>query len=110
MKQVWIIAQHTIKALIRKKDFYVFFMMLIILLALLFSENFFGVQGISRYLKDIGFFCLWLFSLIIAVTFSTKQLPEEMESKTICPLLAKPVSRTHLVVGRFLGSVFLFLS
>jgi len=105
MKQIWIIAQHTIKALIRKKDFYVFFMMLIMLLVLLFSENFFGVQDISRYLKDIGFFCLWLFSLIIAVTFSTKQLPEEMESKTICPLLAKPVSRMHLIVGRFLGSV-----
>lgn len=105
MKQLWIIALNTIKALIRKKDFYVFLIMLLLLLAFLVSENFFGVQDISRYVKDIGFFCLWLFSLIIAVTFSAKQLPEEIEFKTISSLLAKPISRKHIILGRFLGSV-----
>lgn len=105
MKQALIIAQNTFKALIRKKDFYVFFMMLIILLAFLVSESFFGIRDISRYVKDIGFFCVWLFSLIIAVTFSARQLPEEIDSKTVLPLLAKPVSRLQFITGRFLGSL-----
>jgi len=105
MKQIWILAQNTIKALIRKKDFYVFFIMLLVLLVSLLSENFFGARNVSRYIKDIGFFCLWLFSFIIAVTFASKQLPEEIDSKTILPLLAKPVTRTHFILGRFLGTV-----
>lgn len=105
MKQTWIIGQNTIKALIRKKDLYVFFMMLSVLLVFLASENFFGVQDISRYVKDIGFSCLWIFSLVIAVTFSAKQLPEEIDSRTIFTLLAKPVARAHVVLGRFLGSL-----
>ena len=105
MKSVWIIARHTIKAIIRKKDFYVFFLMLLGLLGFLVSKDFFGVTDVSRYVKDVGFFCLWIFSFIIAVTFSAKQLPEEMDSKTVYPLLAKPVSRAHLLMGRFLGSV-----
>ncbi len=105
MRPVWILAKHTIKGLIRKKDFYVFLLMLLTLLGFLASENFFGIQNISRYVKDIGYFCLWLFSFIIAVTFSAKQLPEEFEARTVFPLLAKPVSRMHLLAGRFLGSV-----
>ncbi|NQU74482.1 MAG: hypothetical protein HQ547_07240 [Candidatus Omnitrophica bacterium] len=105
MRQIWILAQHTIKALIRKKDFYVFFIMLFILLAFLVSEDFFGIQDVSRYIKDIGFFFLWFFSFILAAIFSAKQLPEELDSKMTFPLLAKPVSRGHLLLGRFLGSL-----
>lgn len=105
MRPIWILAQNTIKALVRKKDFYVFFMMLIVLLTFLMSERFFGMGDISRYMKDIGFFCLWLFSFIIAVTFSAKQLPEEIESKTVYSLLVKPVSRFHFLAGRFLGTL-----
>jgi len=105
MRPIWILARHTIKGLIRKKDFYVFLLMLLVLLAFLLSENFFGIEDISRYMKDIGYFCLWLFSFIIAVTFSAKQLPEEFEARTVFPLLAKPVSRAYLLVGRFFGSL-----
>lgn len=105
MKQIWIIARNTIQALVRKKDFYVFFLMLLLLLVLLLSEKFFGIQDTSRYMKDIGFSGLWLFTLIIAVTFAARQMPEEIEAKTIFPLLAKPVSRPLLLLGRFLGSV-----
>jgi len=105
MRPIWILAQNTIRALVRKKDFYVFFMMLIVLLAFLMCERFFGMDDISRHMKDIGFFCLWLFSFIIAVTFSAKQLPEEIQSKAVYPLLAKPVSRFHFLAGRFLGAL-----
>jgi len=105
MRQIWVIAQNTIKALVKKKDFYVFLMMLLVLLVLLSSENFFGVKDASRYVKDIGYFCLWTFSLIIAIIFSAKQLPDEMDSKTIYLLLAKPVSRAYVILGRFLGSI-----
>lgn len=105
MRSMMVLARHSVKALIRKKDFYVFFLLLLVMLAFLLSENFFGIGDISRYIKDVGYFCLWLFSFIIAVTFSAKQLPEEFDSKTVYPLLAKPVSRAHLLIGRFLGSL-----
>jgi len=105
MRQIWVIAQNTIKALIRKKDFYVFLILLLVLLVWQGSQSFFGVGDMSRYLKDIGFSCIWLFSLIISVTFSAKQVPEEIDRRTIYPLLAKPISRPQFIIGRFLGSV-----
>ena len=107
MKQIFILARHTFKELVRRKDFYVLLFLFLALAIFFYKETFFGVKDLSRYLKDIGFSLITLFSMIIAVTFSAKQIPSEIESKTVYPTLAKPVSRTHFVLGKFLGSLFI---
>lgn len=104
MGSIFAIARNSWKELYRKKDFYVFFILLIIFLLVLLNETFFDVPGISRFFKDVGFSLLWLFSLIIAVTFSARQIPTEISTHTIQPLLAKPVSRWQVLSGKFWGS------
>jgi ABC-type transport system involved in multi-copper enzyme maturation permease subunit len=107
MKQIIILARHSFTEVIRKKDFYVFLIFLTALIMFFYHESFFKVADISRYLKDIGFSLITLFTAIIAVTFSAKQIPSEIESKTVYPLLAKPVSRNQIVLGKFLGGLFI---
>ena len=104
------IALFSFKELIRKKDFYVLFLLLAGLLAFLFSESFFGVSDIIRYLEDIGLSAVLLLSIAIALPFSSRQLPAEMESKTIYPLLSKPISRAGVVIGKYLGSLLISFS
>jgi len=41
--------------------------------------------------------------LAMAVVTAARQLPAEIESRTIYPLLAKPIGRGELLVGKFLG-------
>ena len=106
MKQIFAIAINCLKELWRKKDIYTFLVLFFILFIFLISENFFGIRDISRYTKDIGFTIALLFSLIIAVTFSVKRIPSEVEFKTIYALLAKPLTRFQLIIGKFLGSFF----
>jgi ABC-type transport system involved in multi-copper enzyme maturation permease subunit len=101
------IALFSFKELVRKKDFYVLFLLLAGLLAFLFSESFFGVSDIIRYLKDIGLSAVLFLSIAIALPFSSRQLPVEIESKTIYPLLSKPVSRASVVIGKYLGSILI---
>ena len=107
MSKVLILARHAFKELVRKKDFYVLLLLFMGLAVFFYSETFFGVKGVSRYLKDVGFSFVLLFSMIISVSFSAKQIPQELECKTIYPLLAKPVSRTQFILGKFLGSLFI---
>lgn len=109
MNKILILAQHTIKELLRKKDFYILIILFLGLAAFFYSETFFGMKDISRYLKDIGLSLVSLFSMIITITFTAKQIPAEIESKTIYPLLAKPVSRTQFILGKFVGSLFISL-
>ncbi|MFC1577113.1 ABC transporter permease subunit [Candidatus Omnitrophota bacterium] len=107
MTKVLTIALHSFKELIRKKDFYVLFFLFIGLVGFLYSESFLGVEDASRYIKDIGFSLITLFSIVIAVTFSAKQIPAELKTKTVYPLLAKPVSKAQLILGKYLGSILI---
>ena len=104
MGSIFAIAKNSWKEVYRKKDVYVFGILLLVFLIVLLNETFFDVPDISRFLKDLGFSLLWLFSLIIAVTFSARQIPTELSTHTIQPLLAKPVSRWQMLLGKFLGS------
>ena len=107
MSKIFILAGHTFKELIRKKDFYVLLFLFFGLILFFYNETFLGVADVSRYLKDVGFSFIILFSMIIAVSFSAKQIPSEIESKTVYPILAKPVSRTQFILGKFAGSILI---
>ncbi len=107
MRAVWAIAYGMVKELVRKKDFYVLVIFMFVLLGFLSYQNFFQVKGISRYVRDFGYSLLMFFSFTIAVTFTAKQLPSEIESKTIYPLLAKPLSRHMVIFGKFCGGVMI---
>ncbi|HEY3864060.1 MAG TPA: ABC transporter permease [Verrucomicrobiae bacterium] len=102
-KNVLAIAGVVIKEMYRRKDFYVLFALIILLTVVLGSVNFFNDDRIVRYLKDACLLMIWLSSLVIAVTTTARQIPAERESRTIFPLLAKPVGRGEFVAGKFFG-------
>ena len=92
-----------IKELYRRKDFYVLFVLTALMTLILGSVNLFNDDQIVRYLKEICLRLIWLSSLVIAVTTTARQIPAEKESRTIFPLLAKPISRAQLIGGKFVG-------
>jgi Cu-processing system permease protein len=97
------IAGLVVKELFRRKDFYVLFILTALITLILGSVNFFNEDQIIRYLKEICLFLIWTASIVIAITTTGRQIPAERESRTIFPLLAKPVTRSHIVLGKFLG-------
>jgi len=103
MNNVLALAGVVIKELYRRKDFYVLFVMTALITLILGSVKFFNDDHIVRYIKDGCLLLVWISSLVIAITTTARQIPAERESRTIFPLLAKPVSRAQLVVGKFLG-------
>jgi len=97
------IAGVVIKELYRRKDFYVLFILTALITLVTGSINFFGESSTARYLKEICLLLIWIAGLVIAVTMAARQIPTERENRTIFPLLAKPVARQDLVLGKFLG-------
>ena len=100
---VFALAAVVIKELYRRKDFYVLFFMTAAITLLMASVNFFNDDKIVRFVKDIALLLVWICTLVIAIGTTARQIPAERESRTIFPLLAKPVSRGHVIVGKFLG-------
>ncbi len=103
MNNVLALAGVVIKELYRRKDFYVLFVLTAVITLMLGSVKFFNDDRIVRFLKDACLLLIWISSLVIAITTTARQLPAERESRTILPLLAKPVSRAELILGKFLG-------
>jgi ABC-type transport system involved in multi-copper enzyme maturation permease subunit len=90
--------------MLRKKDIYVLLILLVLLLFTLLSVDIFGLGGVVGYVKDIGLLFTWLFAWILAVTITARELPAEERKGTIYPLLAKPITRLELVLGKWLGA------
>ena len=103
MRNAFAISGVVIKEMYRRKDFYVLFVLTVLITLIMGSINIFGDDHIVRYLKEICLLLIWISALIIAVTTAARQIPAERESRTIFPLLAKPVSRAELMAGKFLG-------
>src|SRR5438477_6830605 len=97
------IAGVVIRELYRRKDFYVLFVLTALITLVLGSVNFFNEDKIVRYLKEICLFLIWVSSLVIAITTAARQIPAERENRTLFPLLAKPLTRSQLLLGKFLG-------
>lgn len=109
MRAVLIIAYGVFKELQRRKDLYLIFALLIVILLYSASLSFGGESNFQRYFKEIGITLTYIFSVIIAITFAARQLPQETETKSTYHILARPVSRFQLIAGKFLG-VFLVSS
>lgn len=103
LNNVQAIAGVVIKELCRRKDFYVLFVLTALITLVMGSVNFFNETNVVRYLKEICLLLIWISSLVIAVTTAARQIPAERENRTLFPLLAKPVTRPQLVLGKFLG-------
>lgn len=105
MSRVFTIAKLSVLELFRKKDVYVAIVLALVTAIPLAVVNAFGVQGAVRYIREVMLMLVWGFSVIICVTTSARQIPIEVARKTILPLLAKPVSRGQIVLGKTLGSI-----
>jgi ABC-type transport system involved in multi-copper enzyme maturation permease subunit len=103
MKNILAVAGVVIKELYRRKDFYVLFIVTVLICLLMASVNIYNDAQIVRYLKEIALLLIWVCSLVIAVTTTARQIPAERENRTLQPLLAKPLKRGQLVLGKFLG-------
>jgi ABC-type transport system involved in multi-copper enzyme maturation permease subunit len=103
MKNIFAVSSVVIKELYRRKDFYVLFILTVLICLVMASVNIFNDKSIVRYLKEICLLLVWVASLVIAITTTARQIPAERENRTLFPLLAKPLTRTELLLGKFLG-------
>ena len=103
MNQIFAVAGIVIKELYRRKDFYVLFIVTVLICLVMGSVNIYNNPDIIRYDKAICLLLIWISSLVIAITATARQIPAEREQRTLLPLLAKPLSRTQLILGKFLG-------
>jgi ABC-type transport system involved in multi-copper enzyme maturation permease subunit len=101
------LAEASVLESVRRKDLYVAAILAVLMIGAASVIGRFGVQGIEMFVKDVTLTVVNLLSVVLAILFAARQLPEEISRRTIYPLLARPISRFDLVFGKFLGALAL---
>ena len=104
--RVWTaIARAVILESIRRKDFWVVAILGALIILSAGALGLFGFSGLENFAKDLATTVLGLFSTIIAIVTTTRLMPEEVKNRTLYPLLARPISRFDLLLGKLSGAV-----
>jgi ABC-2 family transporter protein len=61
------------------------------------------VSGDNKLLLDIGLATVFVCGMLLAAFLATSAISREIENKTILTIVSKPISRTAVVLGKYLG-------
>lgn len=86
---------------IRRKDLYVIVILAVLLVLGAYTFRFFGVRGLEIFIKDVAFTAIGVFTTILTVFISARQIPDEIQRRTIYPLLARPITRGQLLLAKW---------
>jgi Cu-processing system permease protein len=62
-----------------------------------------------RVVSDLGAAAISLYAIIVSVVLGATSLYRELELKTLFPILARPISRSEYLAGKYLGTLLLLL-
>ncbi|MCC5636976.1 ABC transporter permease [Nostoc sp. CHAB 5844] len=101
--RTFVIAKNVFQEVVRDRILYVIgFYTLILAIAWRVLPEF-AATNEHKMLLDFGIVAMSAITLIVAVFVGTGLVKKEIDKRTILVLIAKPVSRSEIIVGKFLG-------
>ncbi len=103
------VAANTFRETVRERVLYnlVFFALVMTAAGLLLAQL--SIRQEEKIIKDIGLAAMELFGTLIAVFIGVGLVSKEIEHRSLYPLLAKPLTRDELYLGKFAGLCFTLL-
>ncbi len=105
MKKIFSIARYTLRQNIRNKVYYILIFFAVILIFVTTLLSVLGGEESLRIILDFGLTTTEFFALLIVLFNGTSLILEEIESKTIYLVLARPIPKWYYITGRYLGLV-----
>jgi ABC-type transport system involved in multi-copper enzyme maturation permease subunit len=103
LNRVWAVAANTFRETIRERVLYnlVFFAVLMTLSGLLLGQL--SIRQDEKIIKDLGLAAMDVFGTVIAIFIGVGLVSKEIERRSLFPLLAKPLRRDELLIGKAVG-------
>lgn len=104
MTGIWTIARMSLLENSRKQVFHV---LCLLMLAVIAGSTLLSIftQGVQiKILKDLCMTCILFGGAAMAIALGSTGIPNDVESRTIHPLIARPLTRAQYVMGKFLGT------
>jgi ABC-type transport system involved in multi-copper enzyme maturation permease subunit len=109
MHKILAIARNTFRENVRDRILYnlVLFAFVMILSAVALGQLALGQE--RKVIVDLGLSSISIFGVLIAIFIGISLVYKEIEKRTVYALLAKPIHRRDLILGKYLGLLFTLL-
>ena len=109
MSRILAVAANTFRETVRERVLYnlVIFAILMTVSSLLLGQL--SIRQDEKIVKDLGLASIDIFGNLIAVFIGVGLIGKEIERRSVYPLLAKPLSRSEFLFGKFVGLAFTLL-
>ena len=109
MHRILAIARNTFRETVRDKILYnlIVFALIMIFSSLALGQLTLGNE--DKVILDLGLASISIFGMLIAIFIGIGLVYKELEKRTVYALLAKPVHRYELILGKYLGLLFTLL-
>jgi len=109
MRKVWVIATNSFRENIRDRILYNLLVFALIMIALSVFMVQLSTGEWQRITVDVGLSSISIFGSLMAIFLGISLVSKEIEKRTIYTVLAKPVSRSAFLLGKYLGLVITIL-
>ncbi len=103
MRSVWLIAKSVLIEAVRRREIYAIVFVSVLLIGAVMTVDFFQLQGLTKFYREVALHIMSFATALTVIVLAARQLPREFETRTIYPLLAKPVGRLRFLLGKLLG-------
>lgn len=89
--------------MLRRRDIYVLLILMALFVTGALASRMVGIGEASTatFLLNLGMTLAYLAAHAMTLLLSARQIPDELENRTLYPLLAKPVSRPVVILGKW---------
>lgn len=110
MRKIRALAWTTFHELLRERFFIVGVIVALILVALSFLLGNISIDEASAILFNLGIFAIEIVTVSLGIFAGARLVSREIELRTCQIILTRPLSRTHFLLGKWLGLlIFIFL-
>jgi ABC-type transport system involved in multi-copper enzyme maturation permease subunit len=103
MRKARLIARSVLIEAVRRREIYVIVLVSVLLIGSVMTIDFFQLEGLTKFYREVALKVMSFATALTVIVLAARQLPREFETRTIYPLLAKPVGRLTFLCGKLLG-------
>jgi Cu-processing system permease protein len=104
LKIIRTLARASVLETVRRKDLYVVLVLAGLMMVAGSLFRMMGARELETLMKDVSLSVVSFSSTVLCIVLSVRQLPEEIHRRTLRPLLARPIGRWHLILGKWAGA------
>jgi len=105
LARVFVIALNTYREAVRARILHGLFALALATTGYSLIVGAYTAKNQLRVVSDLGAAAISLYAIIVAVVLGATSLYRELELKTLFPILARPVSRSEYLTGKYLGTL-----